>query len=62
MYSSEYCEIFRNSFFYKTTPSAAFGSQRMLLLNTRISKNVTAVDVFIKITNAINNRIILTKF
>ena len=25
MYSCEYCEVFKNSFFYKTPPVAAFG-------------------------------------
>ena len=28
-----YCEIFANSFFYKTPPMAAFWSQRIRLLN-----------------------------
>ena len=35
VFSCEYCEIFRYSFFYKRTSAvAAFGSQRIWLLNT----------------------------
>ena len=29
MFSCEYCEIFKNSFFYRTPTVVAFGSQRI---------------------------------
>ena len=31
--SCEYCETFKNSFFYKTPPVDVFGSQRISILN-----------------------------
>ena len=34
MFPCEYCKIFKNSFFYKTPPEAAFDCQRIWLLNT----------------------------
>ena len=33
LFSCEYCEIFKNSFFYRAPPVATIRSQRILLLN-----------------------------
>ena len=34
VFSREYCKLFKNSFFYRNFPVAAFGSQSISLSNT----------------------------